>query len=335
MNSIAVTIIIPIYNGQSVLVNAVNDVFSQDYPNIELITVNDGSNDDSLALLNELATKAPKHVRMIIISKENAGICEARNSAISNATGDFIAFMDQDDRIPSDYITNLIEAADENTNVVIGGTIDFYPSSGKKNNRDLNPDAEWSMYRNTAPWGRVFRSSLLKEYDIRFTPTKISEDFYFNFLYLSYCRCGQVKVIPQSGYMWTIDDKSESHQNMSRISNDRDITVILTKLLTDMKNIEADSVLSKDMFEYLIIKHIVWYMLFVCKTASKGDIKPTYEHVMIWLKNAFPNYRKNPQLKAGRPVGETFRIRFIVRLCVLLDKMGLLLTTLKLYNAFP
>lgn len=330
MNKSSVTIIIPVYNGSAVLSNAVNDVFAQDYDEIELIAVNDGSSDESKVLLEELASKAPAHVRMHVINQENAGICAARNSGLREASGEFIAFMDQDDRIPAGYISTLVNAMDENSDVVIGGTVDYYPSSGKKNNRDLDPDAAWSMYRNTAPWGRLFRKSLIDENNIAFADTKISEDFYFNFMYLSHCRKGQVRVISQSGYMWSIDEKSESHSNMSRISEERDVTVILTKLLNDMKKIDSNSALTEDMFEYLMIKHIVWYLLFVSKGASRDEIRKVHAHVMGWLKDNFPNYRKNPQLKTGNPKGEAFKIRTIVRLCVRMEKMGLLLPILRI-----
>ena len=332
MNKIPVTIIIPVYNGSLVLGDAVKDIFEQDYQQIELIAVNDGSTDESLNVLRELAKKAPEHVTVHIIDRENAGICAARNAGLEAATGDYVAFMDQDDRIPSDYVSNLMKAVDENTNAVIGGTVDYHPSSGKKHNRDLDPDAGWSMYRNTAPWGRLFRRSLLNEHNIRFAPTKISEDFYFNFLFLSYCGAGTVKIIEQSGYMWRIDENSESHKNMSQIAKDRDVTVILTKLLNDMREIDGSSVLTKDLFEYLMIKHIIWYLLFVSKGASRGDVKQVHDHVMTWLKENFPNYSRNPQLKISRPVGESFAIRFSVCLCVFLDKLGLLTATLRIYR---
>ena len=325
------TIIIPVYNGGSVIKDAVSDVFSQDYSTIELIAVNDGSSDDSPAILNELQQSAPEHITMRIIDQANGGICAARNAGLKAAAGEFIAFVDQDDRIPSDYISTLAKAMDSSTNIVIGGTIDLYPASGKETRRDLDTEAPWSMYRNTAPWGRLFRRTLIEKHSITFYDYKLSEDFYFNFLCLSYCRKGEVKIIEQSGYKWRIDEASESHSNMSRIADDRDVTVILGKLLEDMQSIEAGSALEKNLFEYLMIKHVMWYMLYVCKGANKEDTKQVYAKCMTWLKANFPDYRRNPELKAGRPKGEAKKIRSIVRACVTLEKLGLLKTALILY----
>ena len=323
MSTPVVTIVIPVYNGQAVVADAVSDVFAQDYGAVELIVVNDGSSDDSSSVLNSLSVSVPASVSMRIAEQENLGICAARNAGIDLASGDFIAFMDQDDRIPPDYISSLVSSFEEDTQVVIGGSIDSY-ASGKLVYRNLNESCKWSMYRNTAPWGRIFRKALIDEHSIRFTDMKISEDFYFNFLFLSYCRAGQVKIVPQSGYRWTIDEHSESHGNMSRIAQDRDVTVMLSKLMEDMKSIESDSALDSSLFEYLVIKHVMWYLLFVSGGADKDSVRGVYTRTMDWLKGAFPSYRKNPHLRRG-PEGESFKIRFIVKTAVLMDRLGLLL----------
>ncbi len=319
------TIIIPVYNGASVLGDSVGDVFAQDYPSVELVAVNDGSRDGSLEVLNRLSAQAPSNVTMKVIDKANGGICSARNAGLDAATGDLIAFMDQDDRIPRDYVSSLVNAMGSEDEAVIGGTADHHVASGKRSRRDMDPGAKWSMYRNTAPWGRLFRKDIIDAHGIRFEQTKISEDFYFNFLYLSYCTAGRVKIVPQSGYEWTIRESSESHSNMSRIDKDRDVTAILNKLLKDMKPIGDGSALDAELFEYLMIKHIVWYLLFVSKGAPRADVTSVYESCMHWLASSFPSYRKNPCLKPGRPEGEDNKIRFIVRTAVRLDRMHLFL----------
>ena len=315
----------PVYNGESVLGDSVGDVFAQDYPAVELVAVNDGSGDGSLEVLEGLREKAPTNVTMKVIDKANGGICSARNAGLDAATGGLIAFMDQDDRIPHDYVSSLVKAMGPEDEAVIGGTVDHHVASDKRSRRDMDPGAPWSMYRNTAPWGRLFRKDIIDAHGIRFEQTKISEDFYFNFLYLSYCSAGCVKIVPQSGYEWTIRESSESHSNMSRIDKDRDVTAILDKLLESMKPIGDGSALDAVLFEYLMIKHIVWYLLFVSRGATRADVTAVYESCMSWLVAAFPEYRKNPCLKAGRPEGEDKKIRFIVRTAVMLDRLHLFL----------
>ncbi|MBR1798215.1 MAG: glycosyltransferase [Clostridiales bacterium] len=325
-----VTIIVPVYNGAAFLPDSVGSVYAQDYSPIELILINDGSEDESLSVLQDLAGKAPEGVSVRIIDQENEGICAARNRGLEAATGAYIAFLDQDDSLPKSYVSTLVGHMGEDDQIVIGGTVDNRVDENRRSDRDLDPDSEWSMYRNTAPWGRIYRKDIIDDNGIRFEKVKISEDLYFNFLYLSCCQKGKVKIIPQSGYEWAIRGESESHANMSRIQKDRDVTSVLSKLIRNMKKIDNESALREDLFEYMVIKHIVWYLLFVSKGASGSEIEQVYRDCMDWLKTSFPDYRRNSQLKLGKPVGEKWKIRFIVRSAVRMDKMGILLPFLKL-----
>ena len=81
------TIIIPVYNGEQFLARSVRDIFRQTYEDIELITIDDGSADGSLKLLNKLAASAPAHnISMRVFTQPNAGICATRNRGLDLAT---------------------------------------------------------------------------------------------------------------------------------------------------------------------------------------------------------------------------------------------------------
>lgn len=89
-----VSVVVPVYNGAAYLTDTVNSILNQDYVNFELILVDDGSSDNSFALMKELSNKDE---RIKIFSKENGGVACARNYGINKALGEFIAFCDQDD----------------------------------------------------------------------------------------------------------------------------------------------------------------------------------------------------------------------------------------------
>ncbi|MEO8622312.1 MAG: glycosyltransferase family A protein [bacterium] len=89
-----VSIILPVFNGEAHLREALQAALGQTYPNIEVIVVDDGSNDRSAAIVNELA-RQDHRIRMV--SQSNKGVAAARNTAIANAKGDFIAPLDADD----------------------------------------------------------------------------------------------------------------------------------------------------------------------------------------------------------------------------------------------
>ena len=86
-----VSIIIPNYNNAEFLNSSVTSALSQDYPNIEVIVVDDGSTDDSVMILKEFGSK------IRILRQPNAGAAAARNLGIRNASGEYLAFLDSDD----------------------------------------------------------------------------------------------------------------------------------------------------------------------------------------------------------------------------------------------
>ncbi|MDO4161644.1 MAG: glycosyltransferase [Pseudomonadota bacterium] len=82
-----ISIIIPIYNVEKYLPKCLDSVINQTWKNIEIICVNDGSPDNSSAILESYAAKDP---RIKIINRPNGGISAARNTGLTNATGDYI-----------------------------------------------------------------------------------------------------------------------------------------------------------------------------------------------------------------------------------------------------
>ena len=103
------SVIIPLYNSEAYLPRIIKMFLSQetDYE-FELILVNDGSIDKTKYILDEVESTIP-FAR--VINQKNGGISKARNTGISNAHGRYIAFMDHDDEISSDYIQKLLDSA--------------------------------------------------------------------------------------------------------------------------------------------------------------------------------------------------------------------------------
>ena len=99
-----VSIIIPVYNAENFLRNCIESVVAQTFKDWEMILVNDGSKDDSLAICEELADKDK---RIGVINKQNGGPSSARNIGIHEAQGEYIFFLDADDTITPDCIESL------------------------------------------------------------------------------------------------------------------------------------------------------------------------------------------------------------------------------------
>lgn len=100
------SVIIPLYNKQDSITDTLNSVLSQTYNHYEILVIDDGSTDDSVAKVTQLQCD-----RLKIISQQNAGVCAARNKGIAGAAYDYIALLDGDDLWEPGYLqeqANLI-----------------------------------------------------------------------------------------------------------------------------------------------------------------------------------------------------------------------------------
>ncbi len=116
MNTISV--IIPVYNAEEWLKEALESLQEQTYGDFEAIIVNDGSTDDSEAIIKDFCAKDS---RFRVISQPNAGVSAARNLGIDMAKGEWIAFMDADDVMPPDALEVLTNHAHKSGAGIIAG----------------------------------------------------------------------------------------------------------------------------------------------------------------------------------------------------------------------
>lgn len=189
-----VSIIMPVYNEEKTILNAVNSILEQTFRDFELIVVNDGSTDNTLQLLNNV-----KDERLVIVNKENGGVSTARNSGLHVAIGNYILFVDADDSVSIDVVEELINHANKSKDrrLIIFQSLIHYP----KKVREKNPFKQYQGKHKTndligelieneilnSPWGKLFLHEPIKENSIRFNEDLlIAEDLVFNVDYLRY-----------------------------------------------------------------------------------------------------------------------------------------------------
>jgi len=327
MSRIKVSIIIPIYNGEKYIKHLVQQLNQQNVDGLEVVFINDGSKDKSYELLEDVKKTTVLNFEMTIVNQENGGICRARNKGLDVAQGDYIVFMDQDDGIKPNAIRVLLNNMEsKSADIVLGGFELIDKEEKVLETWILNPKDPWSTFRINAPWARMFRKSIIEKNHIRFFITKISEDFYFNYRYLSYCK--KIVVIEDIVYQWLMNEKSESHANMSQYSKDRNVYEMLTALHKDMNKNHS---LDKTCLEYGIIKHVTWYMFYVAKSTSSEVLTEVHREGIQWLKEYYPTYYKNKNLAIGKPASESFGSRMAVKIAVVLERMHLLNFFLHVY----
>ncbi len=186
-----VSIIVPVYNGAKSLRRCVDSILAQDHKDIEVILVDDGSKDESFAIISEYAKKDE---RVVAIHKDNSGVSSTRNVALSLAKGKYIQFIDVDDYLPFDSTKLMHRAMEENDcDMVIS---DFYrviddkvskKGSIKKGGLILRSEYADKMLLSPADfyygvlWNKMYRKQIIDDYQLAMDENiSYSEDAIFN-----------------------------------------------------------------------------------------------------------------------------------------------------------
>lgn len=185
-----VSVIIPIYNVQDYLVACLDSVLHQTYTDFEVVCVDDCSTDDSLEILKEYAQNDARI--KIWENEENRGQAYARNIGLSNATGDFVLFVDADDLICPNLLEKCIEAANDSDMVCFDYRQVMDSETDVKQDRYQIPDGLYSggdffaeaVCKESiiiAPWSKFYRRDFLIKNHITFYNGIIYEDVLFSF----------------------------------------------------------------------------------------------------------------------------------------------------------
>lgn len=161
-----VSILVPVYNVEKYVGKCLDSLLAQTWPDIEIVLINDGSTDSSLAICEKYAKK---HSCIHIYSYPNSGISKTRNRALSHAQGEFIMFVDSDDFIDPDMVKTMMETINrENLDLVqCGFRMDYRfftlyrPGSGRgcwDRITALQMLAKGKKFNNY-PWGKITRKS--------------------------------------------------------------------------------------------------------------------------------------------------------------------------------
>ncbi|MBR5231535.1 MAG: glycosyltransferase [Clostridia bacterium] len=122
--SILISVVMPVFNGETFLRDSLDSVLGQSIRDIEVICVDDGSTDASLDILNEYAEKDR---RVVVLRQINQGSGPARNLALQHAKGKYAAFLDSDDFYPNENTLALLyQKAEENGVLICGGTFSHF-----------------------------------------------------------------------------------------------------------------------------------------------------------------------------------------------------------------
>mgnify|MGYP000262574229 FL=1 len=188
MNNPLISIIIPAYNVEQYLTACLSSIEQQTYQNFEVILIDDGSIDSTGAMCDTVATKDD---RFKVIHQKNQGVSVARNKGIEKARGEYIAFIDSDDKITPEYLSSFSLKND----IEIQGHVIYEKNiqrsviySKRKVQKDVAKVFCLGPF-NSAVWGKIFKTSIIKDNKIVF-PVNLcfSEDTIFLLQYIKHCK---------------------------------------------------------------------------------------------------------------------------------------------------
>ena len=211
-----VSIIIPVYNVERYIKACLESLCEQTYQEIEIIAIDDGSTDLSGDICDKIAKKDS---RVSVFHLPNGGVAKARNYGIETAKGEYLAFADSDDVVGDKFIEQAVLAI-KNVDYVSCAfktvndkaeecLVDYMAEYGEsvycteylKKMAEYQAGAYWG-----ANWGKLYKSSIINEHNIRFEPNVgFAEDFRFNLEYLK--NVDKVALIHNPVYYYRIDTK--------------------------------------------------------------------------------------------------------------------------------
>lgn len=236
-----VSVIIPVYNGEQYVKPCLDMMLGQSYKNLEIIVVNDGSADQSVAMTKGYPIKLINH-------ETNRGLSAARNTGIDAANGQFIHFMDVDDEINADYYKLLVEAITEtNSDIACGGMINEkknYKTRLYKKRQTFTETQDKLQATYVGKWGYVwrylFRLDFLKQYNLRFEEGRYIEDLMFSLPAVFYAE--RLVVVPRAEYLYyqrensIMTKKDEAHRKKRR--EDHNHAKVVRKAFVEKYNIK-------------------------------------------------------------------------------------------------
>lgn len=211
-----VSVIIPVYNSATTLARAVRSVLDQTFRALELLIVDDGSTDDTLAVARNLAATDPRIT--VVALPRNAGKARAMNHAATIARGTWIAVLDADDRYLPTRLATLIEAGEAHgVDLVADNQLHSDDATGKVSRQAFNlpgagrlvGSADFIAHSDpTAPFDfgilkPMVRADYLRRTGLAYHPdAKLAEDFYFMMEF--FAAGGRAWLVHEPLYEWTL-----------------------------------------------------------------------------------------------------------------------------------
>ena len=263
-----ISIIMPVYNSEKYISEAIESVCNQSYKNWELLIVNDGSTDYTSKIIDDFAKKDS---RIKVFHRKNEGVSMARNFALNKVCGEYITFIDSDDMYHADRLKRMLQVFEqhENCEIVFSRHKEF---RGKLNTYEANDSRKIvisdddilvkviSDSKNHFVWNAMLKSEIAKKE--KFAPIRFAEDFCY--IRDCACHCRQMAVLDEVLYFYRRDNENAmtSHFFSEKYISD------YMKLVENVYDFCCDHSLTDDFFKKMVAHEYAQNSMRIRKSGS-------------------------------------------------------------------
>lgn len=297
---VKVSIIMPAYNAEKTLERALNSCIHQSLQEIEVIVIDDCSQDSTPRMLKEIQNKYPDKVRTIFQS-ENKKQGAARNAGIDRARGEYILFVDSDDWIDVDMCRQLYNAACKEEADMVGS--DYFISFDDRDEIkkvSICPDMCGIMdyekkdkyIKNCGLfWTRLYKREWLERIKLKFPENIFYEDAFFNFYSVLYAN--KIAHIERPFYHYYQENVSTTRNRNNPHQYER---IILTEYILDWSKNKKELEQYRDIIEYKYLHMHGANLIYTCLGFDKPD-KKIMADLASQIEKSIPNVYKNMAYK--------------------------------------
>ena len=319
-----ITFIIPVYNGERYLERCVDSVMNQvefDINDIEVLLLDDGSTDGSYELAQRYAQSYPQTVKSI--KHANMGVAKTRNKGISLASGEYFAFIDQDDYIDNDFCRVLYTAASEGGYDVVFSGMKRPDENDRIVSKDVYRDTVFARLMCMSVWAKLHKTEFVRRHDIQLFDNKQGEDIAFTFA--EFQKTDKMRGLSYCGYNWFYNRESVSNTSQRKL-NDGNIDAIIR---LQNRLFELDTV-KNNMTTFFITMLSAYYIFFSGKGSTYAQFIQGEKEILNNLRDHRPNFMKNPYLFIAPPgILTVFSVG--VKCYIILRKLNLMKLFAKIY----
>lgn len=321
-SSSLVSIIVPVYNCEQYIEKCLNSILKQDYENLEIIVIDDGSTDGSG---NIIKTLAKEDRRIQLLEQENMGVSVARNRGVQCATGKYITFVDGDDYIALDYIKAFVKAAEENEADLCVCGYTMVDRKGKELFKSIPKEPyirnqhEEYPYRILATLARFYRIDLWRKYDICYEEKSFIRGEDIPVALLTNAVAKNIQCVEQSGYYY-VQHEASARKSMRGLKTYQLPYQALEDCVAYVMQLENTN--SKEFFELGIFRILITFLFDLARGADKSEMDKLYRFETEMVRKYFSEYNNNRKMRLFSGLDIPFMQRLAVKIYVLIFRMG-------------